>query len=404
MVATANKDGAAGTASMRTLGTGATQAAPGNDSRFSDSRPPNGTAGGDLSGSYPNPQIAAGVITDADVATANKDGATSTPSLRTLGFNVGQALGGATALSSVKAPTSDLALAGFKIVNLGTPTAATDAATMGYVDSVAQGLDAKQSVQAATTGNITLSGTQTIDGKSCVAGHRVLVKDQTDQKTNGIYVVAAGAWTRAADSNFDDDFPGAFTFVEEGSVNADTGWVCTVNAQNFSLGLSNVTWVQFSGAGQITAGGGLTKTGNTLDVGAGGGIFVNPDSIQIASNGVTGAMLGIGSVDLAGTKVTGSLPISNGGTGGTSAMQALLNLGATSKYSVLGPPSTGLTWSIPAATHQIGGGGQGLSVDVIDATSGRVEIPDVVINGGGDVTITWGASVSSGSKRVVIIG
>jgi hypothetical protein len=111
-----------------------------------------------------------------------------------------------------------------------TPTASTDIANKLYVDTVAQGLDAKASCLAATTANITLSGTQTIDGVSVVAGNRVLVKDQTAPEDNGIYLCAAGAWTRSTDAATFDSLVSAFTFIEQGSVNADAGFVCTADA------------------------------------------------------------------------------------------------------------------------------------------------------------------------------
>jgi hypothetical protein len=169
-------------------------------------------------------------------------------------------------------------------VTVPTPANPTDAATKGYVDSSAQGLDTKASVKAATTANITLSGTQTVDGVALVATDRCLVKDQSTAANNGIYVVAAGAWTRATDTDIWNELVSAYTFVEEGTVNADTGWICTVN-QGGTLGTTAVTWTQFSGAGQVTAGAGLTKTGNTLDViGTTNRITVAADSIDIAAS------------------------------------------------------------------------------------------------------------------------
>lgn len=168
-------------------------------------------------------------------------------------------------INDLTVPTADYAFGGFKITNLADPVNAQDAATKSYVDSTAQGLDVKASVRAATTANITLSGAQTIDGVSIVAGDRVLVKNQTTQSGNGIYVAAAGAWTRSTDMDVWSEFPGAFTFVEEGSTQADTGWVCTVNAGG-SLGTTAVTWAQFSGAGAYTAGTGLTLTGTTFSI------------------------------------------------------------------------------------------------------------------------------------------
>src|SRR6266540_2049132 len=131
---------------------------------------------------------------------------------------------------------------------------ATDAATKAYVDANSQGLDVKSSVRAATTADITLAGTQTIDGVDLIEGDRVLVKDQTAAATNGIYVVAAGAWNRPADADTGVKVTGGmFTFVEEGTTNADSGWVLATNGA-IVLGTTALTFVQFSGAGQITAG------------------------------------------------------------------------------------------------------------------------------------------------------
>lgn len=187
-------------------------------------------------------------------------------------------------LDQMAAPAADVAFGGFKITGLADPVAATDAATRGFVESVAQGLDVKGSVKAATTANITLSAAQTVDGVSLVAGDRVLVKNQTTTSANGIYVVAAGAWTRATDLDTWTEFPGAFTFVEGGTANADTGWVCSSD-QGGTLGTTAVTWAQFSSAGSYTAGNGLslnsgvftvTGTTNRITVGAGG--------VDIASN------------------------------------------------------------------------------------------------------------------------
>ena len=145
------------------------------------------------------------------------------------------------------------------------PSGANDIANKSYVDSVAQGLDPKASCVAATTANITLSGTQTIDGVALIAGDRCLVKDQTLSQNNGIYLVAAGAWTRATDMDTWAEVPGAFTFIEQGTLYADTGWVCTSNAGG-TLGTTPITWVQFAGVGSYTAGTGLTLTGTQFSL------------------------------------------------------------------------------------------------------------------------------------------
>jgi hypothetical protein len=168
-------------------------------------------------------------------------------------------------INDLTVPTADYAFGGYKITGLADPTSDQDAATKYYVDTVAQGLDVKASVKAATTANITLSGAQTIDGIAIVAGDRVLVKNQTSTPTNGIYVAASGAWARSADANTWDELVSAYTFVEEGTTYADTGWVCTINAGG-TLGTTPITWSQFSGAGTYLAGTGLTLSGNTFSI------------------------------------------------------------------------------------------------------------------------------------------
>jgi hypothetical protein len=168
-------------------------------------------------------------------------------------------------ISDLSAPTGDVPFGGFKITGLADPVGDQDAATKIYVDQVAQGLDVKASCKAATTGNITLSGAQTIDGVSIVAGDRVLVKSQTAQADNGIYVASNTSWSRSADANTFAELVSAYTFIEEGTTYADTGWVCTVNAGG-TLGVTPITWSQFSGAGTYQAGTGLTLTGNTFSI------------------------------------------------------------------------------------------------------------------------------------------
>ena len=168
-------------------------------------------------------------------------------------------------INDLTAPTADYGFGGFKITGLADPTSAQDAATKQYVDSVAQGLDPKASCVAATTANITLSGTQTIDGVAVIVGDRVLVKNQTLPQNNGIYVVAASTWSRSLDMDAWAEVPNAFTFIEDGTTQADTGWVTTASAGG-TLGTTPIPFVQFSGAGTYTAGTGLTLTGGEFSI------------------------------------------------------------------------------------------------------------------------------------------
>jgi hypothetical protein len=205
----------------------------------------------------------------------------------------------------------------YNITGLATPVNDTDAATKAYVDSTAQGLDPKASVVYATTTTIfgsgytynngtsgvgatitsSTNGALSIDGATPVVSSRVLIKDEvgafvntTTQSAafNGIYVVTqvgSGAapfiLTRSTDFDVGTEMPGAFTFVEQGTVNADTGWVATVNSP-VTVGTTQIIWSQFSSAGAYTAGTGLTLVGNQFNISNTAvtpGIFGNGDAV-----------------------------------------------------------------------------------------------------------------------------
>jgi hypothetical protein len=177
--------------------------------------------------------------------------------------------------------TADLTLA-------GNPTAALHPASKQYVDNLAAGLDVKPSVKAAGTGDLALSGEQNVYSIALATGDRVLVKNQNAPAENGVYVVAAGAWSRSVDMDAWIKLPGAFVFVEQGAVNADSGWVCAADAGG-TLGTDAVVWSQFAGVGafvplsrQVTAGAGLT----------GGGDLSADRALSLADTAVTAGAYG----------------------------------------------------------------------------------------------------------------
>lgn len=170
-------------------------------------------------------------------------------------------------LDQFAAPTASVSLNSQKITNLATPTVSTDAATKGYVDAAVNGTDWKQSVRAATTANIaTLSGLLTVDGITLVAGDRVLVKDQSTQAQNGIWVAGSGAWTRATDADENAEVTaGLSVMVTEGSTQADTQWRLTTN-DPITVGTTSLVFSQIGAGTSYTQGTGISISGNTISV------------------------------------------------------------------------------------------------------------------------------------------
>lgn len=242
--------------------------------------------------------------------------------------------------TALAAANADININSHKITGLSTPSVGTDASTKAYVDSVAQGLSAKGSARIATTaalaantynnGVIGVGATLTansvgaiasVDGIALAASDRILVKNEATTANNGLYsVTATGSGilpyilTRSLDMDVAAEFPGAFVFVDEGTVNGSSGWVCTADPDTFAVvGTDSVSFTQFSGAGEIIAGTGLTKSGNTISVTTGG-----ITGTLIAGTTITAANI------VAGTITDVQVAAANkDGTAGTASMRTL---------------------------------------------------------------------------------
>jgi hypothetical protein len=307
-------------------------------------------------------------------------------------------------------------------IKVATPTEDAHAATKGYVDAARAGLDVKQSVRAATTAAVNLSteleAGDVIDTTvTLVAGDRVLVKNQGTASQNGIYVVQeTGVAVRATDFDGAGEVSGgAFTFVEEGTVNADSGWVVSSNGP-ISVGTDPINWSQFSGAGQITAGDGLTKDGNTINaVGTENRISVSANAIDIASTYV-----GQNTITTLGTITTGTwngvdIAVADGGTGASTAADARTNLastptsGQTTSTAVLARvvhqacAASVSTTSVTTVTHNFNT--KNVTVQVYQVSNGETVTADVARSTVDTVTVTInGSTIASDDYHIVVTG
>ncbi len=326
------------------------------------------------------------------IAVSGTDYAPATATTSSLKGNGSGGFSAAT-LNDSGAPTTDFSMASHKLINVLDPTAAQDAATKNYVDTTAQGLAAKASVVATSTTNITLSGAQTIDGISVVATNRVLLTGQTTASQNGIWLANAAAWTRPADFATGSSQLGTYVFVEGGTTNASSGWVLT-GTTAVTVDTTSQTWTQFSGAGEIIAGTGLSKAGNTISL-------TNPVTIALGGTGVaslpTGLLKGAGTGAItAAVSSTDYAPATSGtnvlkgnGSGGFSSAKFAATVG------------DGTTTAI-AVTHNLGT--QDVIAQVRDTSTNAVVECDIAQTSTTVTTFTFGVAPALNAYRVVIIG
>jgi hypothetical protein len=303
---------------------------------------------------------------------------------------------------------ANMNLAGYLIKQVGTPVDDTDAANKSYVDSVAQGLHTKPAVRVATTANGVLATDfevgDTIDGITLALNDRILIKNQSTQTQNGIYVVqASGAPVRAVDFDTpEDNVAGSYVFVQEGTVNADSGWVC-INDNPVDIGEDPIQFTQFSGAGNITEGTNIDITGNqvsvvdapsfsgnltansgetstststgALRVSGGAGISQN---LYIGGTGNVAGILSVTSNQGSTSTTTGALQVS----GGTGISQNLYVGGTGNVAGILSATSNQGSTSTTTGALQVSGGtgisqnlyvgGTGNVAGILSATSGTV--------------------------------
>ena len=271
-----------------------------------------------------------------------------------------------------------------------TPSNPTDLVNKNYVDMFVQGYAIKAECQVATTGNITLSGLQTIDGYTTLANDRVLVKNQTTSAQNGIYVASTGAWARSSDANTWNSLISAFTFIMNGTTQQNSGWVCTITSGG-TLGTTPVTWSQLASAASYFAGTGLTLSSYTFSITPVGtsGTYGSASSVPVFVTNASGQVSSVTNttISIAPSQINATIPnsgLTNSTISGVALGSNLANLTAGTNITF----SSGTTYN-------------GSSAITINASSTMVYPGAGIPNSTGSA---WGTSYSTtGSGTVVAL-
>ena len=261
-------------------------------------------------------------------------------------------------LNDLLPPTGDYDMAGYLLRNHGMPVESGDVVNKAYVDQLLLASPTKMPVRLVAVSNITPSGTGVnIDGRTALAGDRVLLNGQTDPRMNGIYVVSAGAWMRAGDADENHELTtGSTVTVTDGEDFGGTQWAMTSPTGPTVIGTSAIRWSNQTGLGAVDPGMGLYKNTTSIHVGGTPGrILVLEDSVDIDP-----AYPGQTSISTLGTISTGiwrgtPVDVTYGGTGANNAADARVNLGAA-KSGVNSDISALLGLTTPISVSQGGTG------------------------------------------------
>ena len=288
-------------------------------------------------------------------------------------------------INSLAAATGPVNMGGYQFTNLANPVNPTEAATKSYVDNLSAGISWKTAVTVASTAQVTLSGqSQTVDGVLLNStATRVLIKNQTLPAENGIYRVTPGAWSRVDDADAWDELVSAAVFVAQGTVNADTAWVCTNDAGG-TIGTTAVVWSQFAGGGTVTGGAGLTQTGNTLNVVAGDtSLIVNADELHV-NTAIIATNASLSNYVTTSRSINTNLPLTGGGN--LAADKTLdINTFTTTVKGVVPPPTT-------VAGKYLKDDGTWATVSTVDTLGPDGDKGDVTVGGTGTtLTVNSGA-------------